>query len=60
MQKDSTGILLYFDGFAGSGEIIKVTDDKMTLYYDNFISWFNVLLSWVTVCICPDPAKPSK
>ncbi|MEJ7672708.1 MAG: three-Cys-motif partner protein TcmP [Chitinophagaceae bacterium] len=26
--------LLYFDGFAGSGEIIKVIDDKMTLYYD--------------------------
>lgn len=26
--------LLYFDGFAGSGEIIKVTDDKTTLYYD--------------------------
>lgn len=26
--------LLYFDGFAGSGEIIKVTDDKMTLYDD--------------------------
>lgn len=26
--------LLYFDGFAGSGEIIKVIDDKTTLYYD--------------------------
>ena len=26
--------LLYFDGFAGSGEIVKVIDDKMTLHYD--------------------------
>ncbi len=26
--------LLYFDGFAGSGEIVKVIDDKMTSYYD--------------------------
>jgi three-Cys-motif partner protein len=26
--------LLYFDGFAGSGEIIKVIDDKLSGYYD--------------------------
>src|SRR6266536_4639164 len=26
--------LLYFDGFAGSGEIVKVVDDKFTGYYD--------------------------
>jgi three-Cys-motif partner protein len=26
--------LLYFDGFAGSGEIVRVVDDKFTGYYD--------------------------
>jgi three-Cys-motif partner protein len=26
--------LMYFDGFAGSGEIVKVTDDKEAGYYD--------------------------
>ena len=26
--------LLYFDGFAGSGEIIKVVDNKESGYYD--------------------------
>ena len=26
--------LLYFDGFAGSGEIVKVIDDKMSGYYE--------------------------
>ena len=26
--------LLYFDGFAGSGEIIKVIDDKLSGNYD--------------------------
>ena len=26
--------LLYFDGFAGSGQIIKVTDDRATGFYD--------------------------